>query len=622
MNLLNNLVTTYDHCFGQYVGEDALTPSGHIQKYTQINVVLSASSEFIRASVSKEYTIIPCTEDSRSRTTNVASHPLCEKIQYCGQDYPNFSDDAKKASKCFADYQRLMSEWLAFDPQPKLAAIKTYIDKGTVTADLIAAGILFAGTDNKLLTKWEGEELPLIFKLLTPDPKTKEYTQGDATIRWSVISDSDDDMSTNVWTDQDMQHSWIKFIVQSNESVDKGLCMVTGKVDVIRGTHPRFLRNPGDNAKLISSNDNAAYTFRGRFNKAIQVASIGSDATEKAHAALKWLIQRQGFKNEDETIVAWNTFGKPVASFFCDTDDLLPEEKKGLDLTDQAFGLELKKALQGYGQPSTHGTTVVAAFDSASPGRLALTFYQEYNGSEYQDRIAAWHSNYAWYQDYPGKFGKRFIGTPSLRDIAEAAYGAKGIPPNTLKRLLPCVMEGMPVPKDIVSACVRRVCKPNLEHWEFRKYLGIACSLVKGNAKGNYNMTLDPTNTNRGYLFGRLLAIAERFEQAAQYSRDKEKNTGKTHAERQMSRFAMVPASAWKTIETSLVPYRHKLRANNPGLLVMFDNMIDEIIGLFPPDGFTNQKLNEEFVLGYHLQRKALWEKKQEDNKEEKGVTK
>lgn len=116
--------------------------------------------------------------------------------------------------------------------------------------------------------------------------------------------------------------------------------------------------------------------------------------------------------------------------------------------TAQSFALRLKRAIAGYGtklDPSTD--IVVMGIDSATPGRMGITFYRELKGSEFLNRIEAWHANSAW----PQYFGKdrKFIGAPAPRDIAEAAYGRRlddKLSKATVERLLPCIIDGSQLP--------------------------------------------------------------------------------------------------------------------------------------------------------------------------------
>ena len=65
---------------------------------------------------------------------------------------------------------------------------------------------------------------------------------------------------------------------------------MSGKVEVLSFLQPKKIRNEGDGAKLISSNDEKNFTFRGRFSDKSQAFSIGYEDSQKAHNALKWSI--------------------------------------------------------------------------------------------------------------------------------------------------------------------------------------------------------------------------------------------------------------------------------------------------------------------------------------------
>ena len=63
--------------------------------------------------------------------------------------------------------------------------------------------------------------------------------------------------------------------------------MVTGRQARLALNHSRFLRWPGDGAKLISANDYSGFTFKGRFTDdkkdyEKQVCSVSIDVSQKA----------------------------------------------------------------------------------------------------------------------------------------------------------------------------------------------------------------------------------------------------------------------------------------------------------------------------------------------------
>ena len=120
-------------------------------------------------------------------------------------------------------------------------------------------------------------------------------------------------------------------------------------------------------------------------------------------------------------------------------------------------------------------------------------------------------------------------------------------------------------------------------------------------------MALDEKNTSRDYLYGRLLAVAERIEYIAlQVANEKRSTT----AERMMQHFADRPCSSWRNIELALQPYIQRLKNSRPGFLVNRQKELDAILSSFESNEFTSENpLSGEFLLGFHCQRLSLWQK-------------
>ena len=117
-------------------------------------------------------------------------------------------------------------------------------------------------------------------------------------------------------------------------------------------------------------------------------------------------------------------------------------------------------------------------------------------------------------------------------------------------------------------------------------------------------MALEEDRKTRDYLYGRLLAIAERIEETALRMADENRSTT---AARLMQRFADRPFSTWRTIELGLQPYMQRLQINRTGFLVNRKKELDAVQAAFQPEEFTNDKaLTGEFLLGYHCQKQAL----------------
>ncbi len=618
MGWLQKLVETYDACAGgDQFASNPLPPVSHTPQQAHVEIVLDGQGNFKRARiVQKEETLIPATEDSANRTgIKPPPHPLCDKIQYVAADYSEPYGGARPSFH--SEYLELLSAWCE-SPfiHAKAQAVLAYVRRRSVVADLVKENLLYVGADGKLLTHWSGEgPKPEIFRLLpaaNPD-------QGSAFVRWYVEIPGDSEAA--VWRDVTLQQAWVRF--NASRMQRKGLCMATGEVDAaLAGSHPKRLRHPGDGAKLISANDSSGFTFRGRFTDANgeQACGIGYATSQKAHLALRWLIGRHAFRDGGQAVVSWSVCGELIPDPLADTFALFEFEASSEPFVyrgdaGQLYAIALKTKIAGYrARLSPVESVVVMALDAATPGRMAISFYREFGGAEFLDRVEAWHARFSWHQDF-GK-ERRFTGAPAPRDIAEAAYGQsvdERLRNACVERLLPCIIDGRVMPRDLVQSCIHRVTRRvGMKAWEWEKALGIACALFRGHQQqlqqGDYAMALEPDRDTRDYLFGRLLAIAQRLEQRALYYGGEQRDT---HAAKLMQRFADHPCSTWRQIELALVPSRSRLRSRSPGYLHQLDREIDTVIGRFGDDDFTDdRKLTGEFLLGYHCQRAKLSEPK------------
>lgn len=615
MGWLQRLIETYDACEGRdQFAIDPLPPISHTPQQAHIEIVLDAKGSFQRAQiVQKEGTSIPATEESANRTgSKPPPHPLCDKIQYVAADYP-LSGGGKPSFH--AEYLELLGAWCASPyAHPKARAVLSYVLRGSVVADLVKERLLYLGADGKLLSEWDGEgQSPDIFRLLSG--AKGEQDQGNAFVRWHV--DIPGDRDSAVWRDPTLQSSWVEF--NASRMQRKGLCMATGETDAaLAGSHPKRLRHPGDGAKLISSNDASGFTFRGRFtdDTGDQACGIGYIASQKAHLALRWLIGRQSFRNGDQVVVSWSVDGKRIPDPLADTFALFgldaePAEIEYRGDAGQIYALALKRKIAGFrASLSEKASVIVMALDAATPGRMAITFYREFGSAEFLERVEAWHERYSWHQNFSKE--RKFVGVPSPRDIAEAAYGPRvdeRLRKSCVERLLPCIIDGFPLPRDLLESTIRRaIRRVGLDVWDWEKTLGIACALFRGihhsPIKGNYAMALEPDRNTRDYLFGRLLAIAEHLEQRALYYGGEKRET---HAAKLMQRFADHPSAAWRQIELALRPSKSRLLGRSPGYLHQLEKLIDQIVCQFQPGEFTDErKLTGEFLLGYHCQRATM----------------
>ena len=629
MSWMQLLCETYDNVqakVGDYTDTAILLPMFHTTMTCNIEVLLNENGEFLQAAVFREgkKIIIPCTESSAGRAgQKPEAHPLSDKLQYVAGDFARYSGEVtigfrEKPEEPFCQLSAHLKAWSeAFPNNYKLHAVERYLRKECLIVNLVEAGILFA-SNGKLIKEWDKENKnskPAIFESIK--------NVHEATIGWRVATSGEPDIP--LWKDQEIWNAWIHYY--RSTKTRSGLCLITGKSDkVLPDQHPKKILRGASNAKIISSNDEGGFTFLGRFITADEACSVSADASQKMHNALSWLIGRQGYSNGTQNIIAWAVSGKNIPDPMKGTDqfnDDVAYEYDDIGEDDdagQAFAKSFSSAIAGY--HAKLGPTekiVVLAFDAVTSGRAALTYYRELTGSDFLERLKRWYSRHVWL--YKNKSGDSFFRVRSPEQIAIDIYGNDAddsLINSVVQRLLPCIVDGLLIPFDLVVAACNQASRPMIfknkkekkeEVWE--NTLSTACALFRGyhykKIQENYSMSLEANRTTRDYLYGRLLAVAEALEmKALKISNEKRSTT----AERYMQQFAERPFSTWRTIELSLAPYMARLQSNAPGLKKWFKDKLDEIQCQFSPDDFTkNDSLSGEFLLGYHCQRQKLYER-------------
>lgn len=640
MSWMEKLYQTYEHT-GK-LDEPKPWPISHFVKTAHIEIVLDSEGnlkpERIKLLSGEEAsTLIPAAEGSAGRAgAKIAPHPLSDEIGYCASDYPEIEQER------FKTYIEQLKEWCLSDySHPKIRAIYAYLTKNTLWRDLI-----------------QTIEFPITFTNKRGQ-KTK-ITADKAFIRWRV--EELGNPCSGTWEDDELIHNWIAFDRQNNSNQE--LCFITGVEGRLIQNHSKFIRHSSDGAKLVSSNDSSGYTYRGRFLDETQACSIGFDVSQKAHNALRWLISRQGFRNGDQVYVAWAVSGQgipePLKDSYSylenlDDDDYeleVVEENTAISAEStqdhtidlgESYAKKLKVYMAGYAAKlSPNEQIIIMGLDSATPGRMGILYYREMFSGEFLARLETWHKDFAWpqrhTQEIPADSGKKPktkviypISSPIPRDIAKAAYGdnvGDDLKKKVIERLMPCIVDGYPFPFDIVQSCLHkatnRVAYANDEQWLWEKNLGVTCALYKGyyarhpkpNQRRIHTMALDENYHARDYLYGRLLAVAERIEEAALGISGEKRSTT---AARLMQRFADRPFETWRTIELALQPYMQRLQAASgwqPGFLNNRLKDIDVIMSLFNQNDFNRQgALTGEFLLGYHCQRQKY--KTKTENTEE-----
>ena len=627
-----------DHCISVFDGNSAfvgkmepglvpLVPISHTTQKVNIEVALTGKGDFVRARVlrlDEMNTIIPCTEKSSARTSGLVPHPLFDKLQYIAGDYVQYGGEKKKFD--YEEYMKNLQDWCSSPyAHPYVQAVYTYLQKKCLIHDLSEYKILPLNQDGSLMKNWKGgkENAPSIFQNMK-----KNETAFDSFVRFSVNE-------VRLCDDPDVWKSFQDYMEEELQKED--YCYAEGKKTKISELSPYKVRNAGDRAKLISSNDTTNFTFRGRFLTAGEAMAIGYEATQKAHSALRWLISRQGTPYGEEIILTWGMGNEPLPSSQSDTLDMVQQgwDEFGFDRndaaavtkTEESFAKAFNKVIQGYKEriPANASISVIA-LDAAVPGRLAIRYYRELQGSRFLERIEDWHRKFRWKLEYrkaelkPGEKPEQvsFIGAPAPLAIIEAAYGEKAddkLKKQAIERILPCIIDGKNIPVDIMkSAVYRATASVSLEFWEANKVRSIACALVCGYyaRKGeSITMGLDKNCSDRSYVFGRILACAEQVERYGQRLSGADTGTRVTNAERLMVAFTKRPKHTTDLLHTKLRPYLDRIRTKSNYDSSAYLTMLS-LLDRLGPEAFTDEPLSEKYLLGYASQKLAFMEKNKE----------
>lgn len=600
----NELYNVYEQNCGRDDLSPTLLPFSHSTANAQIELTVTENGEFVSArQVDKTdaVTIIPATEASAVRTSNMCPNPFADKLIYIAGDYSKYIIGNKSDnSRYFEAYMNQLQGWMESEfSHPALKAVYNYLKKEQLIKDLVSCGVLTVDESTGSLKE---------------KVKIAGIAQEDSFVRFCVQYDDILKHITYTWKDNSLYNSFISYM--SSFEQDKQLCYATGKVLKATYKHP-FTK---DKAKIISSNDKEGFTYRGRFNNKEQAISVSYEFSQKMHNALKWLIVRQGVNIDSLVLVVWESSMRELPDII---DSAVSDDDDDYCDVVQTFA-NFKELLQEniFGQKFSlddHENTIVMGLDAATTGRLSISLYAELPVSDFLSNLKSWHENTAWIR-FNSKKRCNIINSFSLREIINYALGNEQdkfikCEPEVMKdyicRLVPCVTEARNIPEDIVRALINKASNPlkynNEYNW--RKVLEAACGMIRKQKienKEECSMSLDKNCTNRSYLYGRLLAIADVAE-ASTYSKEEERTT---NAKRYFETFANRPCTTWDVISKRLEPYLQKMPT---GSEIYYRKLINEVVDMFDREVFCdNSKLEPEYLHAYSCQVRELYKSKEE----------
>lgn len=513
--------------------------------------------------------IFPITIESMKRTSDAAykPHGLCDNPKNMGPEYV-----------------AQLEAWANHSGSPFLAAILNYMKAGTFADDMEKFGV-----DDKARVAW------VVYGLDEPE---------------------------NCWENVSLFNAWIDYYEPvARASHDLVLCQISGQMDVLQEKAPKGIIPGHGNGKLVSSDNTDDYVFKGMFQTAIEAATMGVRGCHFAHAALKWIFHNGSVNiGGNDMLAVWSPMHPTQAltgNFIggIDTTSMTPFVLDSAELWKTVFASKEPVVMED-------GEVVTCITTWSVKGRDSIAFYKEGKTSEFLDRMMQWVDTCSWEK---WNFEEETMGfySPSLEAIIAWAFGSPtkdktgrfrmevsdSYKALWMRRLVDCKAYGRKTPTELVRALVARanksVCYPTAM---MPVVMAVLRRYMMENGK-NAGSSLDPENTNRSYVLGRLLAVYRKIEEEFLFAKDE---TRTTQAEEMQNIFASRPL----TVAAQLDNRAHKvwLPRLSKGRRIFWETLLEEIYGMLSSN--DNSKLDAEYLFGYYAQRKELFKARTDKTEE------
>lgn len=400
---------------------------------------------------------------------------------------------------------------------------------------------------------------------------------------------------------------------------EKDICLITGNRDVtVDTTTATMIPGSQATAKLVAFQVNSGYDSYGK--KKCGNAPISKKAEFAYTTSLNAMLQKGShnkFSVGNRTFVFWASSNSEAAeqtegSLF----DLLGYTEEEVD--DPNAKIEQVRKVFTAIYSGSLKTSLEDRFYilglAPNSARIAVVYWSECSLKEFAGKILC-HFKDMEIKD-TRKDGKTYMAIDSMLS-AVTRHGNDGkwrnnITPNLTESIVKSIFQGTPYPFTLFSACIRRIRAESGSKDAIRiaRMAIIKAYLNRTNSNNKkIGIMLDKSNTNQGYLCGRLFAVLDKIQEDA--------NGISSIRERYMNAASATPASVFATILN--LSSHHMEKLTNEGKKIFFEKMKQEIIDKIPASGFpAHLDLQDQgrFFIGYYHQRQEFFTKKEEENKD------
>ena len=403
---------------------------------------------------------------------------------------------------------------------------------------------------------------------------------------------------------------WNLILSQSADDGIYGICLVTGKKDSVARLHTT-IKLTKDTGPLVSFKTDHGYDSYGKeqgYN-----AQISGDAEFAYTTALNAMLQKGShnkFSVGNRTFVFWASSNSEAAeqtegSLF----DLLGYTEEEVD--DPNAKIEQVRKVFTAIYSGSLKTSLEDRFYilglAPNSARIAVVYWSECSLKEFAGKILCHFKDMEIKDTRIDK--KPYMGIKSMLAAVTLNGKQSEATPNLPEAVVKSIFQGTPYPFTLFSACIRRIRAEsgNKDAIRIARMAIIKAYLNRINDNNKKIETmLDKSNTNQGYLCGRLFAVLENL----QYAANKQDSIRSGY----MNAAASTPSAVYPTILKLSNSHYSKLAKDKKGLAIYFDNQKKEIMAQISDFPDTLDLSDQgRFFLGYYHQKNHEENKETED---------
>lgn len=403
--------------------------------------------------------------------------------------------------------------------------------------------------------------------------------------------------------------------LEDSEDDNKGnaLCLITGnKGTTVDTTTATMISGSQATAKLVAFQVNSGYDSYGK--KKCGNAPISKDAEFAYTTALNAMLQK-GSHNKfgvgNRTFVFWASSNTDAAE---QTEESLFDLLGFTDEEQDDPNAKINQVRKVF--TSIYSGTLKTSLDdrfyilglAPNSARIAVVYWSECSLKEFAGKILRHFDDMEIIDTR--KDGKPYMGIKDMLAAITLNGKQSEATPNLPEAIVKSIFQGTPYPFTLFSACIRRIRAEsgNKDKNAIRiarmAIIKAYLNRINDNNK-KIDTMLDKSNTNQGYLCGRLFAVLDKIQEDA--------NRISSIRERYMNAASATPASVFATILNLSSHHMEKLA--NESRRIFYEKIKQEIIDKIPVTGFpAHLDLQDQgrFFIGYYHQRQDFFTKKED----------